>query len=483
MPTKSNALRDIVIALIGSLIFAILGKLFGKLNNESFAIILLISGLVVALASLIIIFRRYRRALRLAATDNPSKRHLSLAEGTYIGMDLGRSALSVGALYYDNELDRDQPAPRVSMNAFEVPEWRTTWEVCKELAVVIGTHVRQNLDPDDRIQGLAVGLPGQVNRDDGTWEATPMHVADHLQFRHLLASEIVKNRDALGIFPTSVSDYQRRTRENLVAEIENRIRIDNDVNCAARALLSAKATSPNWRNFASVYVGGTGVGGGFVLNGKLYYGSDGTAGEIGHMAVDLPPITGSDEGLAWVQTECECGKSRDSVHWQTVISGEGFREIARVLNPRLYSQLEPEVAALAERLGVNPLQILIDVFQPELANAHGRNLPHQLTNLEAQELISRTMWIHGKYLAIGLASLLNLLNLDHIELGGGVVATLWELPPYRAVVYEELRGRTLHVAETRINGVNAEHLEGVSPAWKGAALMFFEEQAQEEEPH
>jgi predicted NBD/HSP70 family sugar kinase len=56
------------------------------------------------------------------------------------------------------------------------------------------------------------------------------------------------------------------------------ILVDNDVRCVARHYLSQH----NWANFACVYVG-SGVGAGMVVDGRVYYGSNGSAGHIGHI--------------------------------------------------------------------------------------------------------------------------------------------------------------------------------------------------------
>ena len=72
------------------------------------------------------------------------------------------------------------------------------------------------------------------------------------------------------------------------------IYVSNDANCATIAeyeLIDRKMFS----NYILVTVG-TGIGGGIILNGSLYTGSTGVAGEIGHMVIDK-------DGL-----ECRCGR-------------------------------------------------------------------------------------------------------------------------------------------------------------------------------
>ena len=61
--------------------------------------------------------------------------------------------------------------------------------------------------------------------------------------------------------------------------------IENDANCAALGEYYAGAGRGSKR-FITVTLG-TGVGGGIIHNGKIYHGSNGIAGEVGHMTVDM----------------------------------------------------------------------------------------------------------------------------------------------------------------------------------------------------
>jgi glucokinase len=74
------------------------------------------------------------------------------------------------------------------------------------------------------------------------------------------------------------------------------VAVDNDANCAALA---------EWRHGAAkgadhvvVLTLGTGIGGGLILDGKLYHGAVGAAAELGHMVVDEdgPPCFGTCPG-------------------------------------------------------------------------------------------------------------------------------------------------------------------------------------------
>ncbi len=61
------------------------------------------------------------------------------------------------------------------------------------------------------------------------------------------------------------------------------VHLDNDANCAALGEATAGAAK-GMRNMLMVTLG-TGVGGGIIINGQLYTGCNGIAGEIGHMVI------------------------------------------------------------------------------------------------------------------------------------------------------------------------------------------------------
>jgi len=115
---------------------------------------------------------------------------------------------------------------------------------------------------------------------------------------------------------------------------------------------------------------GTGIGGGLIINGKLYRGFNNAAGEIGHLPIN-------EKGLC-----CNCGSS-------------GCLE-AYVGNRRI----------LAEAKKMFKRNISLEELS-ELAEKHNRM---------ALEVWRKT----GNHLGFALAGVVNLLNLDAIVIGGGV---------------------------------------------------------------
>ena len=74
-------------------------------------------------------------------------------------------------------------------------------------------------------------------------------------------------------------------------------RVTNDANAAAMGEMTY-GVARGMKNFIMITLG-TGVGSGIVVDGKIVYGSDGFAGELGHFVVDHTPAG----------RKCGCGRS------------------------------------------------------------------------------------------------------------------------------------------------------------------------------
>ncbi|WP_019009161.1 ROK family protein [Deinococcus aquatilis] len=171
-------------------------------------------------------------------------------EQVSIGVDVGGTKIATGVLRGDQLLDRHvQPTPE------------TGWEAVLD---AIATQVLdlQALHPDARLVG--VGIPGPLNADrtrvkfaPNIYGFTDVPMVDGL-------------RDRLG----------------------QRIILENDAKAAALAeahMGAARGTE------SSIYVTvSTGIGAGIVLNGRIWRGRHGIAGEIGHITA-LPggPVSGA----------------------------------------------------------------------------------------------------------------------------------------------------------------------------------------------
>ena len=171
----------------------------------------------------------------------------------------------------------------------------------------------------------------------------------------------------------------------LEGELKRPVVLENDANAAALGEMWLGAARDR-RSIICVTLG-TGVGGGIVLDGKLWRGGDGSAGEIGHMSID--PFAG---------TPCPCG-------------GRGCLEV--------YASATAIVRMALEELPRYPgsaLQPGAELTSEKIYRA----------GLAGDELALEIFHRMGVYLGIGLANLVNILNPEVIVVGGGVVNG-WEL--------------------------------------------------------
>jgi glucokinase len=129
----------------------------------------------------------------------------------------------------------------------------------------------------------------------------------------------------------------------------------------------------------------TGIGAGIIINGQVYKGTDGHAGEVGHMVVDL-------NGLL-----CGCGRRGC---WEMIASGTAHkRRIKEAFASGTWANetVEPTPAEVTEQAA--------------------------LGDKAAKALVLRT----ARYLGIGVANLANLYDPEAVIFTGGFARNTWEL--------------------------------------------------------
>jgi glucokinase len=175
---------------------------------------------------------------------------------------------------------------------------------------------------------------------------------------------------------------------------------------------------------------GTGVGGGIILEDRLWRGADGSAGEIGHMAVD--PFAG---------VPCTCG-SRGCL--EVYASARAIVRMTREAEPRYPdSTLHQTDELTAEAI--------------------------YLAGMKGDELALEVFRRMGIYLGTGLASLINILNPEMVVLGGGV-ANGWEL--FAKHMLQQVMERAFPLPAARVEIVRAER--GDDAGLLGAARLAFD---------
>lgn len=178
--------------------------------------------------------------------------------GNIIGVELGVDFVSVAVTdFAGNILWRKREEADPSVNQEKMIS--QTLQVVKE-AMIAGKKKNQH------ILGLGLATPGTVNIADGV-----LIFAPNLHWRNVPFGKIFAEKTKLRVY------------------------VENDANAAAVAE-HLFGTARQVQDFLFVFAG-VGIGGGLFLNGKLYRGKNGYAGEIGHFPIMAEPY----------QTVCHCG--------------------------------------------------------------------------------------------------------------------------------------------------------------------------------
>lgn len=158
---------------------------------------------------------------------------------------------------------------------------------------------------------------------------------------------------------------------------------DNDATVAA--LAEAKAGSMKGCNTGIMYTLGTGVGGGIIINGKVFSGAHNIGSEIGHVIIDSNDY------------DCNCGNNGC---FETFCSATAIINYAKRL---IKENNETKILELVD-------------FDVENINAKVVFDAYRLGDKVAVDVINR----FKLYLAKGIAGMINILDPEIISIGGGV---------------------------------------------------------------
>jgi glucokinase len=167
-----------------------------------------------------------------------------------IGIDIGGTNLVVGAVAEDGSALLAQSS--IETRSEEGPDAVLTRLAELSRRVIAETRAT---DPAGEIIGVGVGAPGPLDTREGIIFLTPNLGWVNLPLRQRMA-------DLLGLPAT----------------------LDNDANCAILGEWWRGAARGS--RHAIGFTIGTGIGGGIIVDGRLYHGASDCAGEFGHMTID-----------------------------------------------------------------------------------------------------------------------------------------------------------------------------------------------------
>ena len=231
-------------------------------------------------------------------------------------------------------------------------------------------------------------------------------------------------------------------RELMTERVGLPVYVENDASCAAlaEAFRDGHMAVPNLVMFTV----GTGVGGGLVLNGRLYRGATGTASEVGHTVIGLDLTDGAPP---------HSGVFPQAGSLEVLASGRALDQLA-------------EDAARADA----------NSFLGKRLNRDGGVTGHDAVDgaREGDEASVRCVRILGERLGIGIANAITMFDPLEVVIGGGVSAAgELLLGPAREVAWKYAVPGAGSQCEIRL----ARH--GPRAGVLGAALLAAQEYAEE----
>lgn len=267
-----------------------------------------------------------------------------------VGVDLGGTKILAGV--FDSKLN-DIGRSKLSTKASRGPD-----AVIKRIARCVCDAVDE-CDLDIRqVRAVGIGAPGAVDPESGKV-----------------------------IFGPNLDWHDVPLRKELEKQLDLPVFVENDCNVCTLGVYE-KELEAKPRNLVGIFLG-TGIGGGIIIDGKPYAGFNRTAGEVGHMVLEVGG------------PKCACGNRGcfEALAGRAAI----FRKIQSAVK-------DGQKTVLTEMLG------------PNLDNLRSGDLRKAIKR--GDKFVERVIEEAAEYTGIAVANLINLLNPDVVVLGGGLISAL-----------------------------------------------------------
>ena len=263
----------------------------------------------------------------------------------FIGIDLGGTNIKAGVVNENYEI--------IAKATCKTNLPRPAEDICADMAKVSLEAVEKAGLTVDDIECIGIGTPGIANSAEG----------------------IIEYSNNLGFDNVPVVELMRK-------HIDKPVYVENDANAAAYGEFVAGAAKG--ANNAVAITLGTGVGGGIIVNGKIYSGSNFAGAEIGHMVIEV-------DG-----PQCTCGRKGC---FEVFSSATGLirmtKEAMEADKQSLMWEMSKEDDHISARLAFNAMRA---------------------GDKSATEVVNKYI----KYLAAGITNTINIFQPDILCIGGGV---------------------------------------------------------------
>ena len=264
----------------------------------------------------------------------------------YIGIDVGGMSIKAGLVDEEGNILFKHSCPTGVERGYGA--------VIRDIAQLGLSTVEKSGHSMDEVKAIGIGIPG-----------------------------IMDQRTGIVPFCTNLSWHDVPIIEEMKQYTDLPVYVDNDATVAGLAE-SVKGVSAGTQSSVFITLG-TGVGGGVVINGKVFSGSHGVATEIGHMVT----VDGGEP--------CSCGKRGC---WERYASATALIREGRKL------------------CGAKPDTALLKAVDGDLKAITAKHVIDLARDGDPDCAAIFDTYVH--HLAVGLANLINVYDPEVIALGGGV---------------------------------------------------------------
>ena len=262
----------------------------------------------------------------------------------YIGIDLGGTNIAVGLVDENNKIVHSDSVPTIKER-----HWS---EIIKDMAALSLKVLAESGHTLEEVKAVGIGCPGSIDKKNGVVVYSNNIVMDHVP----MAEEIRKYID-LPVF------------------------LENDANAAALGEYAIYGEGVSSYVFMTL---GTGVGGGIILDGKVWSGFNGAGAEIGH------------QSLVFNGKPCTCGR-------------RGCLEA--------YASVTALIAQTKEAMEQNPDSMMVQ-WAEDHGKVNGRTAFECAKAGDPAAIAVRDRYI--EYVAEGICSIVNVLQPEILSIGGGI---------------------------------------------------------------
>jgi len=283
----------------------------------------------------------------------------------YIGVDLGGTNIAVGIVDGEGKILKKASIPTISSRHYS--------EIVKDMATLSLKLLDELNLTLDNVHSVGIGSPGTPDNEQGLILYT-----NNLTFKNV------------------------PLREEFQKYINKPVNIENDANCAAFGEYIAGAAKGS--KVSVTITLGTGIGGGIIIDGKIYTGVHHAGAELGHIVICV-------DG-----EECTCGRRGC---WEAYASATALIRMTK--------------NAAKE----NPNSLIIKLVNGDISKIDAKTAfdAKRMGDETGERIVNNYM----RYLAEGITNIHNIFEPDVILIGGGISKEGdYLLEPVRKMVYENI---------------------------------------------